>query len=380
MNRKAAIPLVLGLVIGLVAVKLVLDSVKRAQGANQAQEKFTIVQAKLDIGAFEEITQEMVQQIQISDAALAPPQERISTTELAIGRVTGKPIPQNAPVLNSMLAPEGTKARMVGRIPAGYRAVSVKIDEVTGVAYQMQAGDWVDVIVVMDLDMGARGKKETIAETILQHVQVAAVGYGTGNDAETSKDSKVKPAKSATLLVREEDVPKLHLAATRGKVTLAMRGDDDKLNDSLPVAYSSEIGAPNAQPAPMPATASTTGIAAAPVPPPVEEMEEMPHTIFVYRGSPDGGPSTMNVERITFEGPKSSNILEVQVGNPTRESGMMTPQRHRRNAASGTAAPQGGSYIQPSALPVSDNAPPGFPNNEDYDRTEDNPKSQPEGE
>jgi pilus assembly protein CpaB len=369
MNRKAAIPLVLGLVIGLVAVKLVMDSVKRAQGSNQAQQKFAVVQARTDIGAYEEISPEMVQAIEIGESALAPPQERIAGVELAVGRVTAKPIPQNAPVLKSMLAPEGTKPRMVGRIPPGFRAVSVKIDEVTGVAYQMQAGDWVDVIVVMDLESGSSAKRETIAEVILQHVQVAAVGRGSSNEAESAGGKgTVKPAQSVTLLVKEEDVPKLHLAATRGKITLAMRGEDDKTTEQPVVAYSSEIGTQGTIVEPAPVLPKAVEAAFQPRPVQVAEAPQpLPHTVAVYRGTSLGNQPAP-VERITFESNKSPKILEVTFGPPTRASATMS-------------LPRGRTHTPPATPPAANNeTPPDFPSSEDFDVTEDSHKSQTGGE
>src|SRR3990172_1430242 len=179
MSRKAIIPLVLGLGIGLLAVKFVVESIQKAQASNASGKGVTAVRAKQDIEAHEEISKEMVETVETADNLFAPQNDRIEKIERAIGRVAAKPIPRSAPVLLSMLAPVGTKPGMVGRIPAGYRAVSVKIDEVTAAGYQIQPGDWVDVIVGMDIDSGNNRKKETIAEVILQHVQVVAVGQGT---------------------------------------------------------------------------------------------------------------------------------------------------------------------------------------------------------
>jgi len=381
MNRKAAIPLIMGLVIGLVAVKFVMDSVKRAQGSNQAQQKFSVVQAKVDIGAFEEITPEMVQTIEIGDSALAPPQERISGVELAIKRVTAKPIPQNAAILNSMLAPEGTKARMVGQIQPGFRAVSVKIDETTSAGYNMQPGDWVDVIVVMDLETGSRAKKETIAEVILQHVQVAAVGQGTSNESEQA-GGKVKPAKSATLLVKEEDAPKLHLAATRGKITLAIRGEDDKMMAQPAIAHSSQIGGDGIPKIATPPIPSNT----TPQPRPVQVVEApkpIPHTVAVYRGTSAGTRSAGAVERITFESARSANIVEVALGNPTRASATMGALRPQsRSSAKAVEPTKATPNSDIDAMPADDDeTETDSPSDEDFDEPgDDKERSQTGGE
>ena len=318
MKGKAMIPLVLGLAIGLLAVKLTVDAIKRAQGSNQAKDMIAVVRTRQDIPAFAEITKEMIEIVETGETLFAPAHDRIESLDQALGRVTGKAIPKNSPLLLSMLASEGTPAGMVGRIPAGFRAVSVKTDEVTGVAYQLQPGDWVDVIVVMDVNMG-RGKKETIAEVILQHIQIAAIGRGTQSDTDSAA-GRTKPAKSATLLVREQDVPKLHLAATRGKITLAMRGDDAETTTEGAFAKSTDLLSslrslaslvPKTEPRP------TTARLRRP-----EPVEEEPHKVIVYRGS-SIDPAAMSVEQITFANARSSRILEVSQGNPTRQSSTM---------------------------------------------------------
>ncbi|UCC30717.1 MAG: Flp pilus assembly protein CpaB [Phycisphaerales bacterium] len=338
MKRKAIIPLLLGLGVGLFTVKLAVDAIRKAQAAGQSTQTVKAVRATQDINAYEKITTTMVEVVETADSLFAPTRERIETVEEVVGRVAGKAIPERAPVLRAMLAPEGTMPGMVGRIPPGYRAVSVKIDEVTGVAYQIKPGDWVDVIVVMDIDSQARGRKETIAEVILQHVQVAAIGHATTQQP-SSGGTKVKPAKSATLLVLEEDVPKLHLAATRGKVTLAMRGADPKTSDSLPSANMGDVIAALRDPTPssdsvspwMQAMGKLLADQAAQSKPrrteePVESEPEPPHTVMVYRGSP-GADASDAVERITFENGDSSNIIEVSQGHPSRASATLGVSR-----------------------------------------------------
>lgn len=322
MNRRAIIPLVVGLGIGLLVVKFAINAVRKAQASSVARQTVTVVRAKVNIAAHEEIQKDMVETVETADSLFTPANERMDKVETAIGRVTVRAITKNSPVLLSMLAPEGARPGMVGRIPQGFRAVSVKIDEVTGVAYQMQPGDWVDVIVVMDIDAGAKLKKETIAEVILQHIQVAAIGYGTEPDAEKSP-SKMKPANSATLLVQEEDVPKLHLAGTRGKITLAMRGEDDKSQNAPAVAYGREI-TKGATPEPA---APVVAAQPAPVAPPPESD---PCSVMVFHGETMTGQPTI-VEQITFENAHTSRIMAITQGAPTRAlASMKVTKEHGR--------------------------------------------------
>jgi Flp pilus assembly protein CpaB len=342
MKGKAIIPLVLGLGIGIVAVKVAVDTIRKAKAANRPSATIHAVRAREDIAAQEEISLEMVELVETADSLFAPENERIETIEEVVGRVSAKAIPQQAAVLQSMLAPPGTKPGMVGRIPPGYRAVSVKIDEVTGVAYQIRPGDWVDVIVVMDIAISGRGRKETIAEVILQNVQVAAIGRATSPQPAGSA-AKGRPAKSATLLVREEDVPKLHLAGTRGRITLAMRGDDDGTLTEAASATMSDIiammrGARNAD-------AKSSGDSAtrprSRVQPRWTQPEpQSPHLVLVVRGT--SGRGSQEIERILFEARDSPRVLAMAAGPPSATSTAMMGTR-----AAPSKPPSGGT-LRPS--------------------------------
>jgi pilus assembly protein CpaB len=357
MNRKAAIPLVAGLVIGLVAVKLIMDVVKKAQGSQATQPKVALLQAKQDIKAYEKILPEMVHVVQVSDPALVPANERVSDFDFVKNRVAAKAIPAHVLVLQSMLAPEGTPEGIEGRIPPGYRAVAVKIDEATSAGYNLQPGDWVDVIVVMDVDTGVRGKKDTLAEVILQRVQIAAIGQGTNEPGEAT-GGKVKPAKSATLIVKNDDAPKLHLAGTRGKITLVMRGSKDTEDDAGSTAFGHDfmsrfnplaaaMAAPGPEPEPAPAA-----VPAKPAKP--------PHTVMVYRGMAYRN-TPASAERVVFENADSWRLVEQGLGTPSGAGSVMRGTRRPATAAS--AASPGGdlSATSPDAATISD---------EDYDADE----------
>lgn len=331
MNKKAIVPLVLGLGIGLLAVKFGVDAIRKAQASNDNKATVTIVMAKQDINAFDEIQPNMIEAVEVADSPLIPASERIGELGNATGRVAGKAIPRGAPVLSSMLAPEGTTAGIQGRIKPDYRAVSVKIDEVNSASYQLRPGVLVDVTVVMDIatdNRGARGGKETVSEVILQGIEVASIGYGTQSETEQQVGSKVKPAKSATLFVHKSDVPKLHLAQTRGKVALALRGDDDTDSSAIASATDLELTGDRV------AEANNQSI--------LDQMMEMmantdakpqgstqkqgspspPHGVLVFHHSSIQGDGDV-IEQIVFENPRSTKLLSVQLGAPTRAGASM---------------------------------------------------------
>jgi len=318
MKGKAFIPLVLGLVVGLFAVKLVIDTVRKSQ-AGQPVTKTAVVRAKTDVRAFTVITAEDVEQVEVPDVGMIPQNERVGKKEDVVGRVASKAIPMGAPIMQSMLAPKGTSAGISGRIKPGFRAVAVKIDESSMVGYQVQPGDFVDVIVVMDIKTGER-KKDTIAEVLLQRVEVGAIGQGIVSPSEEGKGGKSQPAKTATLLVKEEDSPKLHLAATRGKITLSLRGEDEITVENMPSAstmnlLTSLMGLDDeevdvdtdtdASTQPAPQVPQAMLVADRP-----EPEQSKPYEVVVRRGSSAGDV----LETITFESKNSSNIIGVTRG------------------------------------------------------------------
>ena len=219
MKGRAIIPLVVGLAVGVVAIKLFADVLKKAQAARSV-DAVKVVCAKADIAPTIEIQESMVEVKSVPKTLV--PQGAVLDPAKVAGRVTRLTVPAGMPVLPNLLAPAGTPPGMAVRIKDGYRAVAVKIDESAGVAGWIIPGCHVDVVAVMTTT-GVSGHRETISRVILEKAEVLAVGQDIG----ASGDASAALAKSVTLLVRPKDVPKLHLAATNGKVRLAMRNQKD---------------------------------------------------------------------------------------------------------------------------------------------------------
>ncbi|GAF78456.1 unnamed protein product, partial [marine sediment metagenome] len=107
------------------------------------------------------------------------------------------------------------------------------IDESSGVDYHLEPGCHVDVVGVFTVRKDKR--TETIARTILENIEVVAVGQRLAPETPTSDDKKSsgssrreRPARAVTLLVKPAQVPTLHLAEQKGKIKLSMRGALDE--------------------------------------------------------------------------------------------------------------------------------------------------------
>ena len=177
-----------------------------------------VAASDLDIGA--ELRRE---DIRIIDwPANAVPANAISDPKDVIGRGLVLPVIQNEPFLPMKLASKEAGAGLPPAIPPGLRAVSVRVNEVIGVAGYVLPGTRVDVVAtVSPTGNGA----DMTSKVILTNVQVLAAG--TKIERETDKN-KPMPVSVVTLLVNPEEAERLTLASTEGKIQLALRNPLDK--------------------------------------------------------------------------------------------------------------------------------------------------------
>jgi len=156
-----------------------------------------------------------------------------------VGRVLLYPLPSDQPIVEKQLASAGSGVGLSSRIPAGMRAISLKSDEVMGVAGFMAPGTHVDVLVTFRPNMMS-GDQTT--QTVLQDVQILAV------DQKTAPDPQGKPttANVVTLLVNPDDAEKAVLAAAQGAVHFVLRNgtDHDHVSDK-PVMLNGKVEDPS---------------------------------------------------------------------------------------------------------------------------------------
>jgi pilus assembly protein CpaB len=241
MKNRAIIPLVIGLAVGLVAVKLSIDVVQKARAAGGSDDLLSIVVAQQTIPMGIEIKPSMLSVTKTS-RPLAP-QGSYADPKKLTGRVVRSGVPKGMPIIEEMLAAPGTPAGMASLVPAGFRAVAIKVEEDTSVAGFLKPGCHVDVAAVMSVRGTNGGPSETISKILLQDVVIAAVGQSLTGDTESSATL----SRSVILLVKPEELALLNLAATQGKLRLAMRHYDDKGDKTASVAHESDLD-PNAAP------------------------------------------------------------------------------------------------------------------------------------
>ena len=166
---------------------------------------------------------------------------------------------ENEPLTATKLAPIEAGAGLAPTIATGMRAISVKVNEVIGVAGFVVPGTRVDVVVTI-------GRQEdSISRVIVSNVQVLTAG--TKYDQDQAKDGKPVPSSVVTLLVTPPDAERIALAATEGSIMLALRNPlDATTTETKGTRLASLMGAPD--PAPVVRVAKGVPKAAIPAPAP----------------------------------------------------------------------------------------------------------------
>jgi pilus assembly protein CpaB len=192
--------------------------------------------------------------------------------EDVLGRGATAQIVANEPIIDRKLAPKEAGGGLPPTIPAGMRAMSVKVNDVIGVAGFTVPGTRVDVVVTI------KDRDNSISRAVLSNIQVLAAG--TKYDQDQAKNGQPIKTAVVTLLVTPPDAEKLALAQTEGQIVLALRNPMDvEAVQTQGQRMSSLLGAP----APAPVVKAVQGrprVVTPPAPPPVAPK----YTIDAIRG------------------------------------------------------------------------------------------------
>jgi pilus assembly protein CpaB len=185
--------------------------------------------------------------------ANAPLQGGFSKIEDVVNRGLITPIVENEPLSENKLAPKEAGAGLPPTIKQGMRAISVKVNEVIGVAGFVVPGTHVDVVTVIKDPIGSK-EQDTLSRVVVSNVEVLT--SGTRYDQEQSrKDGKPIRSTVVTLMVTPLDAERIALAQTEGDLLLTLRHplDVEPTADGPGIRKAALFGdAPKAAPAPAP--------------------------------------------------------------------------------------------------------------------------------
>jgi pilus assembly protein CpaB len=195
-----------------------------------------------------------------------------SSPDDVVGRGVVAALVPNEPVTETKLAPREAGGGLPPTIPEGMRAMSVRVNDVIGVAGYTVPGTRVDVVVTV------RDGTQTTSRVVLDNIQVLTAG--TNYDQAKSKDGQPIPTNVVTLLVTPRDAERLALAQTEGQIVLALRNPlDVNPVETTGVRMASLLGAPDPQPVKQ-VVQGRPRVAPPPPPPPAPR----PYTVDAIRG------------------------------------------------------------------------------------------------
>jgi pilus assembly protein CpaB len=214
MNWKTWIPLVLAVVLGLVAMKVARNMMTKGPGPVEAPGTEIVILNK-DLPAGSAINPDDLGTTRMTGTVNAD--TMFTRVDDVQGRVLIAPAMKGGPVLQTMLAPKGAGAGLQALIPDGMRAITIEINEFTGVAGNITSGAHVDITATMN---GEQGEMQT--RTIVQNVKVQSLGM-----RRTENGDAPPQARSITLLVTPKEAETIELAISTGKTRLLLRGTSD---------------------------------------------------------------------------------------------------------------------------------------------------------
>ncbi|HEV2882908.1 MAG TPA: Flp pilus assembly protein CpaB [Pyrinomonadaceae bacterium] len=242
-NKRLVFVMCGAVVFGLVAA----FSVSRYLSGTQAYAKNlnSVVVAKVNIQPGEKIIAEQLQSVQFPSNAM--PDGTFQSADKLIGRVAVVQIAAREPITDYKLAPEGSAGGLSAVIPEGYRAMTVKVDDVVGISGFVMPGALVDVVVVIN-PAEQNGQENPISKIVLQNIKVLANGQ---NIDRPENDREPESVKAVTLQVTPEQAEKLALASSEGKLQLVMRNSVDQGDEqTLGVDKRILLGGERAKPVP----------------------------------------------------------------------------------------------------------------------------------
>ena len=153
--------------------------------------------------------------------ANAVPEGAFEDPATIVGRGLIDSVVRHEPILSGKLASKEAGSGLPPIIPPGKRAVSVRVNEVIGVAGYVLPGTHVDIVATAS---SSTNPQDMTSKVVLSNVEVLASGTRLEQD---SKDSKPMQVTVVTLLVTPEEAEKLTLVSTEGKIQLALRNPLD---------------------------------------------------------------------------------------------------------------------------------------------------------
>jgi pilus assembly protein CpaB len=247
MNRRTRHLVVL--MIAVVTASVASFGVYRAMGQLPAQriqavESVVVAARPLVIGT--QLTAKDVKLVSWPSGSMVP--GAITTIEEAVDRGLLTGVLENEPLTATKLAPVDSGGGLSPAIPTGMRAISVKVDDVIGVAGFIVPGSRVDVVVTI------RRPNDSMTRTAASNVQVLTAGTRKDQENPDESDSRLgsRGETVVTLMVTPNEAERVALAQSEGQIMLVLRNPlDTESTLSAGTRTAALLGSEDPTPAPV---------------------------------------------------------------------------------------------------------------------------------
>ena len=217
-NVKAVGMLVVSVILGLAVTAYAVEWV--SQKGAIASNKVVVAASDIELGS--RLNPQMLTTVDWPSGSV--PQGAFGELKDLQDRVVRISVQRGEALLTSKLAPVGTQGGLSAVIAEGKRAMTVRVNDVVGVAGFALPGNYVDVMVNAQQDREGRADEaRQISKTVLEHVLVLAVAQESSRD-----ETKPKVVNAVTLELSIDDAEKLDLARNVGTLSLVLRNQIDK--------------------------------------------------------------------------------------------------------------------------------------------------------
>jgi pilus assembly protein CpaB len=211
-GSKAIIVLFLALASGLAA--MLLGARWMTGNASSGADKIVVATQDISLGSV--IQENMLKEVPWPGDS--KPKGAFSKTGELVSRVVVSNVLSGEPLLDSRLAPIGSKGGLSAVIPEGQRAITVKVNEVVGVAGFALPGSFVDIMIHTK-----DGDDESISKIVLERILVLAIAQEASRD-----ETRPKVVNAVTLQVTPNEAEKIDLARGVGSLSLVLRNQTDQ--------------------------------------------------------------------------------------------------------------------------------------------------------
>jgi pilus assembly protein CpaB len=215
-NMKAIVLLILAIITGLAAAVYAASWV--SQRGNIASTKVVVATVDIELGS--KISPQMLTTSEWPRESV--PADAFRDIAQLQDRVVKSGVLRGEAIVDRKLAPVGTQGGLSAVIAEGKRAMTVRVNDVVGVAGFALPGNYVDVMVNAQQDRG-NAHNNQVSMTVLEQVLVLAVAQEASRD-----ETKPKVVSAVTLELSPGDAEKLDLARSVGTLSLVLRNQLDK--------------------------------------------------------------------------------------------------------------------------------------------------------